>query len=214
MVLIMDDLFNVQNDILQAQVDDLEAQINSITNARKDYTIQVRLNPMEKYNEEEFRRRFRLTKTTVQSLYNLIGAELEPVLTRERFTISGMEKILITLRYYATASYHLVTADFFGISEASVCEIVPVVSDKIAALRDKFIRMPVTDAEIERSKREFFAVAGMPATVGAIDGTLVKIQEVGGAQNKTDFYCRKQFYAVNTQIICDANANILDIVAR
>lgn len=42
----------------------------------------------------------------------------------------------------------------------------------------------------------------------------MKIQEVGGAQNKTDFFCRKQFYAVNTQIVCDANENVLDIVAR
>lgn len=54
----------------------------------------------------------------------------------------------------------------------------------------------------------------MPAIIGAIDGTLVKIQEVGGIQNKTDFYCRKQFYALNVQIVCDANALIQDIVAR
>lgn len=213
-VLIMDDFFNVQNDILQAEVDNLEAQINSITNVRKDYTIQERLNAMEKYNEEEFRRRFRLTKRAVFFLYDLIGAELEPLVIREGFTISGMDKILITLRYYATATFHLVTADFYGVSDASVCNIVRIVSDKIAALRDRFIRMPFTDAEIEQTKRDFFAVAGMPATIGAIDGTLVKIQEVGGAQNKTDFFCRKQFYAVNVQIICDANGNILDIVAR
>lgn len=54
----------------------------------------------------------------------------------------------------------------------------------------------------------------MPSIIGAVDGTLVKIQEVGGQQNKTDFFCRKQYYAVNVQIVCDANANIEDIVAR
>lgn len=57
-------------------------------------------------------------------------------------------------------------------------------------------------------------MVGMPAIIGAIDGTLVKIQEVGGAQNKTDFFCCKQFYAINMQIVCDANAVIQDIVAR
>lgn len=211
---IMDNLFNVQNDILQAQVDALEAEIHLVTDGRKNYTVQQRFNAMDIYNENEFRRRFRLTKTAVEFLYSLIGADLEPLVAREGFTISGMDKILITLRYYATASYHLVTADFHGVSDASVCNIVPIVSEKIAALRDRFIRMSSTDAEIEKSKREFFAVAGMPATIGAIDGTLVKIQEVGGAQNKTDFFCRKQFYAVNTQIVCDVNANVLDIVAR
>lgn len=210
----MDDLFNVQNDILQAHVDALEEEINEITNVRKNYTIRERLNAMDIYNEEEFRRRFRLTKMAVKFVYSLIGVELEPLSTREGFTISGMDKILITLRYYATASYHIVIADFYGVSETSVCNIVRIVSDKLAALCGRFIRMPSTVAQIERAKRDFFAVAGMPATIGAIDGTLVKIQEVGGAQNKTDFFCRKQFYAVNVQIVCDADANVLDIVAR
>lgn len=70
------------------------------------------------------------------------------------------------------------------------------------------------DDEIEQNKRDFFNVAVMPVIIGAIDGTLVKIQEVGGSQNKTMFYCRKQYHAINTQIVCDANAKVLDIVAR
>lgn len=210
----MDDFFGIENDILQAQVDAIEEQVYNLTHTRNEYTVRQRLDAMNVYTDEEFRRRFRLTKAAVSFLYNLIGAELEPLLARPGFTISGMDKILITLRYYATASFHLVTADFYGISESSVCMIIPIVSDKIASLRERFIRMPTNDAEIENSKREFFAIAGMPATIGAIDGTLVKIQEVGGAQNKTDFFCRKQFYAVNTQIISDANAKVMDIVAR
>lgn len=210
----MGDLFDVTNDILQGQVNDLEEEINNLINERKMYTIRERRNAMEVYNEDEFRRRFRLTKTAVKFLYSLIGFELEPLLTREGFTISGIDKILITLRYYATASYHLVIADFYGTSEASVCNIVRIVSGKIAAIRSRFIRMPSTDDEIEQNKREFFSVAGMPATIGAIDGTLVRIQEVGGASNKTHFFCRKQFYAVNVQIVCDAKAKVLDIVAR
>ncbi|XP_031637843.1 putative nuclease HARBI1 [Contarinia nasturtii] len=169
---------------------------------------------MDTFTDNEFRRRFRLSKNTVQYLYTLIGDGLEPLVTRTGFTLSGLDKILITLRYYASASYNLVTADFYGVSETSVRNIIPVVSDKIAALRERFIRMPTDDLEIDETKRAFFRVAGMPTIIGAIDGTLVKIQEVGGAYNKTMFFCRKQFYAINTQIVCDANAKVLDIVAR
>lgn len=199
---------------IQDEIDRLEDEISLLIRNRKPYRIQVRRDPFIEYTDNEFRRRFRLTKNTVHYLYNLIGAELEPLVIRERFTISGMEKILVTLRYYATASFHLVTADFHGISESSICNIVPIVSNKIAALRSRFITMPSTDDEIDQNKREFFSVAGMPAIIGAVDGTLVKIQEVGGALNKTMFFCRKQYYAINTQIICDANAKVLDIVAR
>lgn len=198
-------------DVLQIEIDALEREIQRLN--RKPYNVKPRLKPIL-YTDEEFRRRFRLSKGTVQYLYDLIGADLEATATRTGFTLSGMDKILLTLRYYATASYHITTADFYGVSESTVCKYVPIVSDKIASLRARFIQMPTTDAEIEKNKLDFFQVAGMPAIIGAVDGTLVKIQEVGGSLNKTAFFCRKQFYAINTQIICDANAKVLDIVAR
>lgn len=210
----MNDFLDFEAALLQEEFDHLENQIQEIEYARKAYTIRPRLDPMQVYNENEFRRRFRLPKDTVRFLYNLIGAELEPKVERPGFTISGMDKILITLRYYATASYHMVSGDFYGVSESSVCRIVPRVSDMIAALRERFIQMPTTAAEIEENKRDFFNVAGMPSIIGAVDGTLIKIQEVGGAVNKTLFFSRKQIYAVNTQVICDSNGKILDIVAR
>ena len=117
---------------------------------------------------------------SVNHLYDLIGADLEPLITRESFTISGLDKILIALIYYASASYHVVTGDFYGVSESSVCNIIPIVSDKIASLSQRFIQMPGSNAELEQA---FFRIAGMPCIIGAIDGTLIKIQEVGGIQN-------------------------------
>ena len=201
-------------ELAQIEIDNIENEINELTSNRKVYTVQTRLNPMQKYNDENFRKRFRLSKSSVIYLHSLIGADLEPIKTRVGFTLSALDKILITLRYYATACFQQVAADFYGVVESTVCKIVPIVSDKIASLRATFIHMPTTDDEMDQTKQDFFRVAGMPAIIGAIDGTLVKIQEVGGIQNKTDFYCRKQFYALNVQIVCDANALIQDIVAR
>lgn len=202
------------NELIQNEIDDIENEIAELQTPRKPYTVQARLNPMIEYSDDEFRRRFRLTKETVIFLHSLIGEELEPTATRNDFTLNAIDKILITLRYFATASFQLVTADFYGVSETTVGRIVPIVSDKIAALRPRFIVMPRTIEELERKKQEFFLIASMPSVIGAIDGTLVKIQEVGGQQNKTDFFCRKQYYALNVQIICDANALVEDIIAR
>lgn len=203
-------------ELAQIEIDNIENEINELTTTtnRKVYTVQTRLNPMQKYNDENFRKRFRLTKSSVIYLHSLIGADLEPIKTRVGFTLSALDKILITLRYYATACFQQVAADFYGVVESTVCKIVPIVSDKIASLRATFIHMPTTNDEMDQTKQDFFRIAGMPAIIGAIDGTLVKIQEVGGIQNKTDFYCRKQFYALNVQIVCDANAFVQDIVAR
>lgn len=199
---------------IQQEIDDIENQIADLETARKPYNNKPRLDPMQEYTGDEFRRRFRLTKRSVIYLHSLIGEDLEPITSRNGFTLSGIDKNLITLRYYASASFHVVSADFYGVAESTVCRIVPIVSEKIASLRQRFIRMPITNDELAQNKQDFFRVAGMPGIIGAIDGTLVKIQEVGGDINKTDFYCRKQFYAVNVQIVCDANAYVQDIVAR
>lgn len=201
-------------DFIQLEVDDLENEISALTKVKKKYNIRHRVNPMDIYDEKEFRRRFRLSKDSVRYLYDLIGKDLEPLVTRAKFTITGLNKILITLRYYATASFQMVGADLFGVSEASICKIIPEVSDKIAALSTRFIQMPSTSEEIQKAKKEFFRVAQMPCVIGVIDGTLIKIQEVGGAQNKTDFFCRKQFYAINCQVTTDADCKIIDISAR
>lgn len=206
----------IENDFIQAEILALDEQIALLSNSNegRTYTVRPRLNPFDTYDDEGFRRRFRLTRNSVRILYELIGEQLEPRVFRENFTISGMDKLLITLRYYATACFQIVTADFYSVSVSSVCNIVPVVSAKIAELSPQFIQMSASNDEIEKAKREFFKIAGMPSVIGAIDGTLIRIQEVGGAQNKTDFFCRKQFYAINAQVVCDANCNIIDIVAR
>lgn len=202
----MEDLINMEIEFLEGEVDNLERQCERLTQ-RKEYKIQTRRDPFAEYTGAEFHRRFRLSKAIVMHLYDLIGADLEPLVERESFTISGLDNA-------PRACYHIVSADFYGVSQSSVCKIIPIVSDKIASLWPQFFRMPNSDIEIEQAKRDFFGIAGMPSIVGAIDGTLIRIQEVGGIQNKTDSYCRKQFYALNTQAIVDANNKIIDIVAR
>lgn len=51
---------------------------------------------------------FRLTKEAVQYLHSLISDKLEPKTVRENFTITALQKNLITFRYFATASIHQV----------------------------------------------------------------------------------------------------------
>lgn len=197
------ELLAIENDLLEIEME----------RRRKPYTYYQRTDAFVKYSEEEFRRRFRMSKQSVRFIYDLIGIELEPLVHRT-ITISGMDKLLLTLRYYATGSFIHVVSDFYGVSESSVCSIIPIVSRKIAALRNEFIRMPSTPEEINTAKQEFFTIAKMPMVIGIMDGTLIKIQEVGGVQNKQDLFCRKQFYALNVQGICNAREMFIDIVAR
>lgn len=141
------------NDYIQNEIDDIENQIFELQTQKKAYVVRKRLNAFEEYSDEDFQKRFRLSKAAVNYLHSLIKNDLEPETTRIGFTLSAMDKILITLRYYATASFHRVSSDCFGVSESIVCRIVPMVSDKIAALREQFIRMPFTDEELVEKKK-------------------------------------------------------------
>lgn len=133
-------------EFIQDEIDYIENQIADLQTTRNVYTVQPRLNPMQDYSDETFQKRFRLAKRSVIYLHSLIGADLEPIKTRIGFTLSALDKILITLRYYATACFQQVSADFYGVSVSTVCRIVPIVSDKISSLRERFIHMPITTA--------------------------------------------------------------------
>lgn len=88
------------SDYIQYEIDEIENEIADLEQ-KKLYTVQSRLDPMHEYSDEEFRKRFRLTKNSVIYLNSLIGKDLEPKVTRNGFTLSALDKILITLRYYA-----------------------------------------------------------------------------------------------------------------
>jgi len=54
------------------------------------------------------------------------------------------------------------------------------------------------------ARRNVFRVA-----VGAIDGTHVRI--IAPKANKEDYYCRKQFYSVQAQFLCDHRMRVLNM---
>lgn len=64
---------------------------------------------------------------------------------------------------------------------------------KNAAISSRHIQMPITTDEINKTNGEFFQVAGMTCVTEMIHGTQIKIQGVGGAQSKTDFYAENNF---------------------
>ena len=101
----------------------------------------------------------------------------------------------------------LCNADDLGISQPSVsCAINQTINAHSRPhIIQQFIRFPLDIQQLHRRiKANFMAVAGMPGVVGAIDETHVKIV----------FVNRKKVHSINTQVVFDANFNILDVVAK
>jgi hypothetical protein len=72
--------------------------------ARRIRFIRDRENPFELQDDVEFKKRFRLNKTTLMKLVHLIGDAIEPR-TRRNKSLDARAQILITLRFYATGGF-------------------------------------------------------------------------------------------------------------
>lgn len=127
--------------------------------------------------------------------------------------VSPINQLLCTLRYYATGSTQLSAADFSGFSVSTANRIVHRVTSAIANLRPLYVKFPSTEEELVQTQREFYKIAAFPRTIGAIDCTHIKICSPGG-QDAEIFRNRKNYFSINTQVICNANMEITDIVTR
>ena len=127
--------------------------------------------------------------------------------------IAPVNQLLCTLRYYDTGSTLLAAGDFSGLSKTTAHRIVHRVSAAIASLRPTHIKFPNTADEIKATQLGFYNIARFPLVVGAMDCTHVKIASPGGPQAEL-YRCRKGYFSLNCQAICNSNLEFTDIVAR
>lgn len=171
-----------------------------------------RRNPMIEYDEEQFKMRFRFSKTTILNFVETFNINEPEISKASNFPICPVTQLLITLRFYATGSFQEVLADHININKSTVCRIIPKITEKIASRAREFIRMPRA-AEIATKVGEFYSIVQFPKVTGAIDCTHIKISSPGG--NNPELYRnRKGWFSINVQAVCDANLKFMDIVAR
>ena len=120
------------------------------------------MNPLEEYDDEDFRLRFRLTKDSVSDL----------VKKRRGLPLTAMQQVLITLRFYATGTFQRVIGDLFGVSVFAACTVTHKVSRAIAKQKGQVLSFPENLAD---NKRKFYDVAHFPDVIGAIDCTHIRI---------------------------------------
>ncbi|KAL0861600.1 hypothetical protein ABMA27_009099 [Loxostege sticticalis] len=154
------------------------------------------------YDDEDFRIRFRLSKAAVYDLLIKIENNLEFISERNQ-SISPMNQLLATLRFYATNNSQLTIGDYSGLSTPTAQRIIHRVSAAIASLHREYIKFPSTQQEIRRNQNEFYQIARFPRVIGAMDCIHVRISSPGGDQAEL-FRNRKGYFSIN----------IIDIVAR
>lgn len=171
---------------------------------RVDYFTELR--------DYEFIQRFRLSKAVVLHIVDKIRPKIQSMTTRNH-AVTPEQKVLLTLRYYATGSMLRACGDFIGVHISTASRVVKVVSYWIASLRPEYVRMPETDQERKETAKEFYSIAKFPLCIGAIDCTHIRIRSPGG-NNAETHRNRKGWFSINVQTVSDAKLRIRSIVAR
>lgn len=93
--------------------------------------------------------------------------------------MSPLNKLLLALRYYATAAFFLEMADFMGVSKSSAHRIVHRVTDLLTLYSEQWIKMPTNEEEMRETERGNYFISRFPKVIGMIDGTHIKIYSTG-----------------------------------
>ena len=119
------------------------------THVRRVRHLRDRFNPLEEYDDEAFRLRFRLRKDSVSDLVKILAKDLEHQ-TRRGLLLTPMQQVLIALRFYATGTFQRVIGDLFGVSVFAACRVIHKVSRAIAKQKRQFLSIPGNLTDVKR----------------------------------------------------------------
>lgn len=105
------------------------------THVRRVRHLRDRFNPLEEYDDEAFRLRFRLRKDSVSDLVKILAKDLEHQ-TRRGLPLTPMQQVLIALRFYATGTFQRVIGDLFGVSVFAACRVIHKVPGLLRSKND------------------------------------------------------------------------------
>lgn len=163
---------------------------------------------MEGLTDEEVFERFRLTKSTIIDLYELIRSDIDP-LTQRSHAIPGIVKLLNCLHFFSSGSFQTKASAIGGVSQSTFSRFLVPVIQALKKHVHTFISFPKDKAGWQKLKSDFYEVAGVPHVMGVLDCMPIA---VSAPHEREEIYRNKEgYHSVNVQMIVDSNCKILSL---
>ena len=94
---------------------------------RRPRVFRDRLHPLDAYDDVELYQRYRCPRPVLLEIVDLLHDDVAHP-TRRNHAVPACLQILSAIRYYATGSFQLVTADTVGLSQPTISRIITRVS--------------------------------------------------------------------------------------
>ncbi|KAH9366940.1 hypothetical protein HPB48_002455 [Haemaphysalis longicornis] len=160
---------------------------------------------VSRYNEQEFKRLFRLSRETFDCLSSRFSASAYyPSAVQGRQQISAQKTCLIALVYLGSQVSMYAIADKFNVTESSVHACVTRVVHFLHAISAVVISWPSSVEEVTRIKAGFLAKSGGKGprnAIGCIDGSHIEIPTP--SELAQSYFNRKKWPSIILQGICD-----------
>ncbi|KAJ0169959.1 hypothetical protein K1T71_014565 [Dendrolimus kikuchii] len=198
-------------DNLQDFIRDIEELTTFSATRRRIKTYRARFNPLHDLTDDEFRLRYGFSKRNMCKVIEIVRADLQ-VDTRGG-GIPVELQVMAVLRYWGRHEIQEDCADMHGMSQQTLSRLSHKVAIAFASKSSRYIKMPSNITEEVNTIRKFEAISGLGRITGAIDCTHINIRKVDSdaGQSHTN---RKSHYFINTQVVCDADLKICDIVCH
>ncbi|KAH9636735.1 hypothetical protein HF086_007633 [Spodoptera exigua] len=190
------------------EIDEVESHTVLV---RRVKMYKIRKNPLEELQENEFKSKYRFSRSTAVFIIDMIKNDLAGD-ARGGF-IPPYLKVLAAIRIWARGEIQDDAGDLSGMSQSTISLVCKQVALAILAQRSQWIKMPQTDAEQNKVMVDFHTLCAFRQVIGAIDCTHIRIPKVGREVGQYYIH-RKGYSSINVQVVSNANLEIMDIVAH
>lgn len=150
--------------------------------------------------DEQFIGHFRLTKEMVSHI--ILPAIVPHILVESTLAIEPVQKVLITLAFFASGEYQRCLGENFNFptSQPTVSKIVSQVTPLIIQnLSEEWIVFPINREQVIQIKERFMEKTGFPGVIGAVDCTHIPI--LAPQVQEHNYLNRKGYHSKNVQIV-------------
>ncbi|XP_044049156.1 putative nuclease HARBI1 [Siniperca chuatsi] len=175
--------------------------------------FQERKNVFELFDNAQLIKRYHVDRAGIIFVSELVRDVISPLTLRSN-VFSAELKVVMTLCFLATGKMQQCHADDLGLSQPSISRTIMETIMALSAphIVTRFIDFPTTLRVIQQKQTQFMQIASFPGVIGVIDGTHIKITAT--SVNENVYVNRKRYHSINTQVVFDADYNILDVVPK
>jgi len=151
------------------------------------------------YTDQEFKSHFRISRDTFQYLHGMIQKDL---LRKVKGCpcIPSQTQLMIAFWKMATTDSYRSVCDRFNVGRATAVRAVRRVTRALFKRAPLFIQWPTGD-NAATVMRGFEENSGFPKTIGAIDGTHIRIN--APKEDQRAYVNRKGYHSIHLQLVCD-----------